>query len=195
MRYLVFITVALFISGCSLKPTPLPQSNDLRLQLVELERQSNRDLGVLKIEKPKGVSYIYSRDFIYSDGEGFYNRYAYHRWAEPLANQLEILMSFSLQKLGIFQAVTTSSSKVSHCYILESSVQNFEHIINDKESKVMVQVEFKLIDTNTRILIDTKSFTIKKKTATKDAKGALNAYNEASVELMNQVASWLLKIF
>lgn len=195
MRYILFVVMVIFISGCSLKPTPLPQTNELRLQTIMLAKQSQRELGVLKIEKIKGVNYINNKNFVYGDGLGIYHHYAYHRWAEPVANQLETMIAHSLQELGIFQTVTTSSSKVLHNFMLEARVDAFEHIVSQDISKVLITIDLKLIDANTRILIDSKNFTIQKQTPTKDAKGALSAYNEASFELMQQISFWLLKIF
>ncbi|QOG13012.1 ABC-type transport auxiliary lipoprotein family protein [Arcobacter sp. FWKO B] len=191
MKTIIVITFLILFSGCSYKKTQSTQSLNLRLQTPKEISIYENVPKVLFINKIKGVNYISTRDFIYSDTNGVYGAYAYHKWDEPLSKQIENILTQTFTQSGLFKSVTTSSSILSYDLVLECNIYDFKHIVDDNTSKVILNIELKIIDVKTKQLINSEIFILEKDTQTVDGKGALQAYNLAIQEFVQNALHWL----
>lgn len=177
--------------GCMPKVEISRSVNYLRLAEVEVKTIENPIYDTIKIKSVQGVDYIFTRDFIYSDGKGVYNKYAFHRWQEPVSKQFEHMLFVAIRKSNLFKNVLSKNSEAHYRYLLETEVLKFEQIISDNISKVIVEINVNLIDAKTDNIVSSKIFKSASNVAQIDAKGALEGYNKAVELVINEMVEWL----
>jgi cholesterol transport system auxiliary component len=182
---------AILFTGCASKSNGEQNSFRLLESGITYKEDTKKHDLVMLVKKPLGVGYIYNKDLVYSDEEGIYKSYVKHSWDEPLYKQMENMLVLELNKTSIFKSVVSNGSLLKYDLVLESNIYDFYQIIDGDKSKVKVQINLNLLNQKTKNLVDSKTFIIEKELKAITPKEALEAYNEAFAEFINQAVSWL----
>lgn len=192
MKTILILVALIFFGGCYSKNSSLKENSNLRLEIKPQNPQNienTKSPKVLLVKKPKGVGYIDTRDFIYTDKEGFYSSYAYHKWDEPVSTQLENIFVLALSQSEKFEGAIATSSILNYDLVLESNIYEFTHNIQNNQSKVVINIEIKVINAKTKTIVANKRFKIEENTKSTNAQGALEAYNIALNKLLDKIVN------
>ncbi len=188
MRFLILLFLTILITGCEVLPEPVKSTNSLRLDEVNVKKFQTIN-KIISIKIIDSIAYANSTKFIYKKDDGIYDKYAYSVWDERLSSMIEKLLISSIKSSNLFKNALSTQSISNYDYILEVSIDKFEHDISC--NCVNVWLSLNLIDTKTKISIANQSFKTQKITKSVDANGALTAYNEALEEIINSILEWL----
>ncbi len=192
MKIKIFL-IMIFLLGCVAETVPPVQNYTLETENPELVLSSliHRP-QVIKITPIKALSEYSRRDIIYSDQDNQLNSYAYSRWNDAPVKLLENIIQQKLENSGLFKAVISSSSFSRADLLLESRLLDFRQKgINQGESTSIVRARFYLVNTANRSIIDSKEFTATVPLKTVNAKGAVDALNQASNQIADKLVKWL----
>lgn len=137
----------------------------------------------LKEKTSQKMSYSYS-----SAEQGVYQN---SQWSNNIGKLLEGTFIQALDGSRLFKAVLPYSSTVQEDYRLESNIFAFSHQVRGEQSHALVSMQFSLINTDTGKLVKTKRFSYRVVTKTIDAKGYVEATNEAVERLTKDLLRWL----
>ena len=186
MKNLILI-LTLILSGCVLK-------QESKIQNIVLKSDENLSLSykksdkILKIKKASLPLYLNSR-FISYQKNGFYDKYAYYLWGDLPSNLYVNLLFSKLEKSEIFKAVISQESALQSDFVLESRIDCFEQILNEKENLVKISLSVNFINSYRNQIIAHKNFTIKENI--KDKNDTFRAFDRALNKIANEIILWL----
>ena len=133
-----------------------------------------------------------SRNILYQDQQYSLNAYAFSKWSDTPNRMLSNLFLTSIGDSAIFKVALPADSRGRSDYILESSLQQFHQQINsDNVSSAKIRIGFYLIETKSGKVVATREFSSADKTSSTDAKGGVQALNEAARSINNELLAWL----
>lgn len=136
-----------------------------------------------------------SRNILYQDQQYSLNAYAFSKWSDTPNRMLSNLFLTSIGDSGIFKVALPADSRGKSDYILESSLQQFHQQIDSGNiSTAKIRIGFYLIETKSGKVIATREFSSSEKTASKDAKGGVQALNEAARLVNKELLAWLASL-
>ena len=175
--------------GCSKLPTLDIYS--IEMPIIKSKQQSKYKNKTVKIAYPKSLkdTITQNMDFTYSSSER--GSYQNSQWSNNLAKLLQGATIELLESSQIYKAVVPDSSTISEDYTIESTIYAFYHSLKSNNSKAIVSIEYRLIDSRDNRLIKSKRFSYAEDTTTKDAKGYVEATNKIMKRLGDDLLSWL----
>jgi len=148
-------------------------------------------IKTLRISLTQSSQLMQSQSIYYADES--YGEYSYSRsrWAEAPDKQFRHLLEDTIARSELFKGVITYNSQAYNEWLLESKITDFMQYFEGERSYVHLSMQLTLIDQDTRDVISTYYVEKRKKTATADAKGAVEAYNLLVQETLNETVEWL----
>ena len=128
-------------------------------------------------------------NFTYSSSER--GSYQNSQWTNSLIKLIQGMTIELLANNKIYKAVIPITSTVKEDYIIESTIYAFYHNLKNSQSKAIVSIEYRVIDSRDNTLIKTKRFSYSEDTPTTNAKGYAIATNKAISRLGNDLLVWL----
>ena len=192
--YMIFVLFCL-LAGCMTKSvTPAdiytisPEWGDSRAQ-AETEKKSPL---IIKLAPVRATRALTGTEIIYTDARYGRNSYAYSRWSDAPVRLLQTLFHVALEENGRFGAVVPPTSASEADLLLESTLFDFSHHINDDgTSDGVVRVRFYLIDNTTKTVTATKEFASRVPASSQNARSAAAALNKAATNVARDLVSWL----
>jgi len=186
---LLLIVMIISLFGCSKLPTLDIYS--IEMPIIKSKQQSKYKNKTVKIAYPKSLkdTITQNMDFTYSSSER--GSYQNSQWSNNLAKLLQGATIELLESSQIYKAVVPDSSTISEDYTIESTIYAFYHSLKSNNSKAIVSIEYRLIDSTDNRLIKSKRFSYAEDTTTKDAKGYVEATNKIMKRLGDDLLSWL----
>ena len=192
--YMIFVLFCL-LAGCvtkSVAPADIytisPEWGDSR---VQTEREKKSPL-IIKLAPVRATRAFTGAEIIYTDARHGRNSYAHSRWSDAPVRLLQTLFQVALEENGRFGAVVPSTSASEADLLLESTLFDFSHHINDDgTSDGVVRVRFYLIDNTTKTVTATKEFVSRVPASSPNAKSAAAALNKAATNVARDLVSWL----
>ncbi len=198
MKKLLFVLVGIgvFFGGCSIKSSPPVDEYTIVLkadQVKEAERSSKFKSKSVKLLEPFGAYAYTTNDLHYVVLPNQENRYNLSTWSQSVAGTLYGEVLRAVAKSGLFGSVANYSSVAKSDYILEMEINDFKQYFSSdlKHSYVMADLTFTLIETEHFRIVAQKEFVKKIDTKSLDAKGGVNALNDAFNEIVPEVLAWL----
>ena len=184
------------LSGCALdKTTPAVDVYTLTPDLNQGDPQTETSPisdYIIALSAIRGPYSLMGPEIIYTDTGQGYNSYAYSRWSDSPVRLLGLFFQQSLQQSQLFAAVIPPESASKSDLLLESSLYDFSHHLeNNVSSEGVVKIRFYLIDNKTKTVLATQELSAEVPAKTRDAKGATTALNQASNEVAKQLSTWL----
>ena len=191
---MIFILFCL-LAGCATKTVPpadiytiSPEWDSNSAQ----EETENKNSTIIKIALVRGTRALTGTEILYTDARYGQNSYAYSRWSDAPVRLLQILFQVAVEKSGWFGAVVPSTSASEADLLLESTLYDFSHHINDDEtSDGVIRIRFYLIDNTTKTVTATKEFVSCVPASLQNAQGAATALNKAATNVARDLVSWL----
>ena len=147
---------------------------------------------IVKLSPIRATQEFIGNDIIYADSQYSRDSYVYSRWNDSPVKLLQTLFQISIEKSKLFKAVVPPTSVSKAGLLLESTLLDFSHQINDDgTSEGVIRVRFYLIDNTTGTVTATQEFVSRVSSATKNAKGAVEALNKAAISVASSLVTWL----
>jgi cholesterol transport system auxiliary component len=196
MYKFIFIAILVLLSGCSrIKPAVTQFTINTNVQNSDLTASRCLDKS-LKVSQAFSPNALMSLKMNYDEGNN--KRYAYSEseWADTPNRLVTSEIIKLLRETKFFKSVQPAQSRSKSTLILETNIEDFmQYFINDStESYSSVVLSLTLLDSTTNEIVATKTFSVKVKTKTLDAKGGVEALNAALGDNLTQVQDWLFGV-
>ncbi|MDO9207536.1 MAG: ABC-type transport auxiliary lipoprotein family protein [Sulfuricurvum sp.] len=192
MKIFLSLFTLFILSGCT---THTPNITEYSLTTVH---PSSADIPTvsspktLQLATTKTLPSLNSKSIFYLKTNQEIGSYLYSRWIDTPSSMIENAFTAVLQKSALFSAVIPASSHANGDYLLESNLHAFYHRIHDNQtSDGVIDITYRLINTKSKATVATKRFTLIHPSQTNNAKGGVDALNNALNSLNSQVVQWL----
>jgi cholesterol transport system auxiliary component len=184
------------ITGCAGEKLPPVSTYTLYPALDTFHLPESREAkpeGILMLGRVRSSQVFNGREIIYSDPRYGQNSYTYSRWSDSPATMLLLIFQEALEKSGHYIAVVPYLSQSESDFLLESTLLDFSHRLNDDgTSDGFIRMRFNLIDNNTNRVIKSRDFISTVPVASPiNAGGAVAALNKAATIITQEVIDWL----
>ena len=192
MRY-ILIAASFFLSGCVTLKTPI---TEYRIETAMAQEKSisqecrDKSLKIVEAFSPNSLMTL-SMEYAESDGRVF--AYTQSRWQESPKDALTLQLLKSIRASDIFGSVDTAKSRSKSSMILEAHLEEFLQFYSQdmQSSYALISVSFSFIDTKTNSVVAHKSLSAKVDTKSADAKGGVEALNNALTKVLQENRAWL----
>ncbi len=191
IRYLILITVLLFMTACSSKIAAPIHIYSLGTVHIVPESSGRDHQKTIKVSFPQTLKEKISNKMNYSYSPDDQGVYLNSQWSNNSGKLIQGTIIEALVKSRLFKAVLPYESTAGEDLRLESNIFDFSHHVRGDASYAVVSIQFSLIDTDTGKLIKTKRFSYKEDTQTTDAKGYAEATRRAMNRLSKDLVRWL----
>jgi len=187
MKIITTIMIMFLLAGCSskeIRPYEIYSIGDNTK--VEQPLHVEKVLKISKIKSPKQMS---SDKIWYKESSVKIDSYFYSKWNTNFTDMLEQNLVNSISKSELFKSVYSRYSKVRADFVLESELIDAVHDV--ASNRVSFGIRLYLVEGSQ--LKSSKEFVYEEKCETKDAKGAVKAYETIIKKLNKDVILWLSK--
>ena len=199
MKNSAFLLLAVLLiggTGCVSEKLPPISSYTLSPDLNVFHPYLNTEqkpTDILMLGRIRSSHVFSSRDILYSDARFGQNNYAYSRWSDSPTAMLLLIFQEALEKSGRYIAVVSYSSQSTSDLLLESTLFDFSHSINDDgTSDGILRIRFNLIDNKSKRVIASRDFvSIVPVSSPTNASGAVAALNKAVTIVTQELIDWL----
>ncbi|MFT6985669.1 MAG: cholesterol transport system auxiliary component [Psychromonas sp.] len=194
--FILLAALLIGVTGCAGEKLPPVSTYTLspELNTFQLSKSSEaKPASILMLGRIRSTHLFNGRDIIYSDARYGQNSYAYSRWSDSPTTMLLLIFQEALEKSGRYVAVVPYSSQSESDFLLESTLFDFSHSINDDgTSSGIIRMRFSLIDKNTNRVIASRDFVATVPVALPmNASGAVAALNKAVIIVTQELIDWL----
>ena len=183
------------LAGCVTKSvipadiyTISPEWGDSR---AHAKREKKSSL-IIKLAPVRATPALAGIKIIYTDARHGWNSYVHSRWNDAPVRLLQIVFQVALEENCRFGAVLPPASASEADLLLESTLFDFSHHINDDgTSDGVIRVRFYLIDNTTKTVTATKVFTSRVPASSQNARSAAASLNKAAANVAGDLVSWL----
>ncbi|HIP29762.1 MAG TPA: hypothetical protein EYG93_11015 [Sulfurospirillum arcachonense] len=187
IKFLTTVVALFVLVGCSskeVKPYEIYSIHDN----TKVEQALHVD-KVLKIVKIKSPKQMHSDKIWYKESSFKIDSYFYSKWNTSFTDMIEQNLVNSISRSNLFKAAYSRHSKVRADFVLESELIDSVH---DVASNV-VSFGIRLYVVEGTVLKSSKEFEYEEKCTSKNAKGAVKAYEKIIKKLNKDVILWLSK--
>lgn len=117
--------------------------------------------------------------------------FAYHEWVDTPARMLEVLMATRLESAGLFAAVFTGTRDISTGLRLDSELRRLVQEFDGSESSVRLDVKVNLVDTGSRSLVSSRTFSYEESASGDNPAGGAAAANRAANRFADDLIDFL----
>ncbi len=194
MRWMMVLGLGLLLGGCAPKPILEKPFVQVRLEAVEVAPVGQGKVAkVLQVRPVSGN--LDTTKLVYQSADGITQAYAYHRWEEPLARQMQRLLAAALAKSEQFDDVLSTASIARPQLILETTALAFDQQLQDnKNSYVRLHVRMRVVDVQHKESLAHRFFALEVPVETQTPAGALRAYNAVFAQWVAHVSAWLVEL-
>ncbi len=178
----------LIFSGCSQKTLHLYTLNS-----ASVAPRVAPQFETLRVDYPQGIENGMSDRIYFRRNDLSQSYYSQSQWSHTLNRILMANFLETLQRSGIARHVIDYASQADADYELESTIYRFEQIVKDKHSYAEISIALRLLRSDTKKLIAQKTFTARVPCPTTDARGFVEAANEAMKRLGSDMVRWLAR--
>ena len=190
MNKLALILILLSFSGCSSKQAPLKVYTLDAPKVAEVSN-SKFKYKTIKVSFPQTLKEKISNKMSYSYSMNDQGNYLNSQWSNNIGKLLQGTIILALDQSRLFKGVLPYESTAGEDYRLESSIFAFSHQVRGEQSHALVSIQCSLINTDTGKLVKTKRFSYRVATKSIDAKGYVEATNEAVGRFTKDLLRWL----
>jgi len=191
MRLYTLIVPALFL-GCSSITTPTVNEYTIYPSVVSGKSVAQHSSKILRLSATRAIPSLETKQLSYLRSNGESGNYLYTRWSDTPSLLIERSLHHALDEKGLFSAILSPVSSSNADMVLESDLHAFYHRFEaGKPSQGVIDITYRLIDTQTKLPIASKRFLITQESPSEDAIGGVKALSEATNELSQQSTQWI----
>jgi len=172
--------------------TPPVQKYTLIPESSEKSDNTLQCMQSLQLSALRSSPLYLSKSLEYSYDDGRSGSYLYSQWGESPVIMIEKMQLLSLERNSVFHVIIPASSLAKSAYRLESDLHIFHHAIHSNEtSQGVMEISNRLIDMKTKNAIASKRFAFSIPSKSNNAKGGVDALNQASNEYVRSLTHWI----
>ena len=194
MRVSLIIGVFFLLMGCSIKKVPAVSEYTLEPDptIAKVDESGCKEEN-LKILEPFGGSEYATNDLYYVVLPYEQNKYTQSAWYASVSSKIYESLLQSLKKSALFGGVSNYASIAKDGLVLEVQINDFKQYFSEDETEsyIVSDITFTLVDAKTFSIISQKQIRKKIPTQSLDAKGGVEALNEALTQTLQEVIAWL----
>jgi len=194
-RGLLLLTLFMMLAGCVTEKHPPVSIYALSPNSGVVKPSTDTEhitANILKLGRIRSTQAFSNTGLLYTDAQYGQNRYAYSRWSDSPTAMLLLVFQDALEKSGRFKAVVSYSSQSQSDLLLESTLIDFSHRINDDgTSDGIFRIRFYLVDNKTKRVIASREFVSSVSASQQNAQGAVAALNKAAAVVTQDLINWL----
>jgi len=193
--FAIWISLFVGLAGCAIRdhtPVSTYTLNPAPAAVGQSEGSERNAASTLMLGQIRSSRAFSCEDIIYTDPQYGQNSYTYSCWSDSPTRMLLLILQEALEKSGQFKAVVPYSSLSQADLLLESTLFDLSHRINeDGTSDGIIKVHFNLVNIKTRKVIASQEIASSVQVATKNAEGAVAALNKAASLVTQDLIDWL----
>jgi len=186
-RYFFYTVLFLLLSGC------IPKTEILHLYSLKVESSftaPQKSNSTLKVDYPTALNGLSGSRIYYNDNSKV-GYYLYSRWESSLNRMLYSITLTNLQKRGSYKYVIGYNSSAQADYELELEIDSFEHIIKGNNSFAQIELNVRLIESQTTRVVKQKTFHYQIPLENKNAKAFVKGARKAMEEFIEELIQFL----
>jgi cholesterol transport system auxiliary component len=193
--YGIFLVSIFVFEGCSVKTHP--PVNQYTLSSLHVTKKTTHTSSCsdksIKVLSPFAAYEYTTNDMNFVvDGleEGKYQQSA---WSRTIAESVYDGIIRTIRSNKLFKSVENYTSVARSDYDLEVEISDFKQYFSKdlQSSNVVVAVTFTLVERENYGIVEQKQIYLKIPAKTPDAKGGVEALNEANVKMLEEMFQWL----
>ena len=196
MKFSQIMFAFVFFGGCSFN---LPGHGEKQTYYV-LNAES-RTVGAavtkrearLLLQEATTSRLVNTERIIFSEQPATRGSYQFSYWAENPPKRFSYLLQKRLEEVGLFQSVSRTVSGALCDLQLNVEITDFYHNVVNRPGVSVVNMHLELVDLKTRNIIASSYFSKAISTATYNAEGAVQGFDRAVSEVLDEVVLWLAK--
>ncbi|MFW5444236.1 MAG: ABC-type transport auxiliary lipoprotein family protein [Methylococcaceae bacterium] len=147
---------------------------------------------IIKLSPVRATRSLTGTEILYTDSEHRWNSYVNSHWNDTPIKLLQTLIQVSIETSNLFKAVVPSTSVSTADFLLESTLLDLSHHINeDGTAEGIIRIRFYLIDNSKRMVLASREFVSQVPVSRLNAKAAVEALNIAATSVTYDLISWL----
>lgn len=189
--------VALAAGGCLLPAPPPGPVHTYRLQ-IEGEHWRTpafggkaRAQGVLLLSPAQAEPGFETRQMAYLTRPYEVSYFATSQWADAPARMLGPLLTYGLERSGLWRAVVPLPSPIRGDYRLDTQGLVLQQEFLQRPSSVRLALRLQLIELREQKVLGVRRFEIVESAPSDDAYGGVTAANRAVTKLLEQAVEWV----
>ena len=187
-KFLLFLIPIFFIS-CSTQPIfKVYTLKTPTIKKVSSHKYTNK---ILKVMYPQSLKTAITQKILFSYSASEQGSYENAQWSNSMSKLLEGTFVEVMEESGLFKSVISYTSTAHEDFRLESNIFELSHKVREGSSESIVSIAFSLIRADKSIVIDAKKFTYIIPTKTTNAKGYVDATNQALNQMSHDLIEWL----
>ncbi len=193
MLYMVWIIIAVAMSGCSIVKT-VPSKSEYRLVTPEVvqKHHSACHQSTLKLEPVQSANTFLNRQIYYVTNDIEEHHYTQSLWAQSPNSMIEQLIKQVLIESNMFASVLDYRSNADTTWRYEVRLLDFmQYFEHDMSSYVKVSMDFVLIKNIGRQVVASKHIEMTLPTQSADARGGVQALNRLLSRILAKSNAWL----
>ncbi|MBW2659855.1 MAG: membrane integrity-associated transporter subunit PqiC [Deltaproteobacteria bacterium] len=197
MKNNIFVIMALccMFTGCTGKSVPPADIYTISAQWEKSGTpapEEKKNTIIIQLAPIRASIVFGTTAMLYSKAHYDQNSYAYSHWSDSPVRLLHVLFQAVLEESGRFGAVISPTSASEADFLIESTLYDFSHHINEDEtSDGVVRIRFYLVNNTTKKVTETEEFVSRVPASTLNSRGAAVALNKASANVACGLTSWL----
>jgi len=198
LRRVVYL-LAVALHGCTLGPIEQNAPHTFLLNPdVAVETTSSNpkrpDPLILLVSQPRAQAGFETARMAYLLRPHEVSYYALNQWADTPAQMFAVLLTQTMEKSGLWDAVVQTASGMKADYRLDCDNLVLEQQFLSRPSRVRVALRVLLIEHKRQDVIGTRNFEVFEAAPSEDAYGGVLAANRAATQLLEQLAEWVSKL-
>ena len=193
--FFLFVVLFMGLAGCVTGKLPPASIYTLNPDLGAVGASANTEqkpANILMLGRILSTNAFNGTDILYKDARYGQNSYAYSRWGDSPTTMLSLVLQDALEKSGHYNAVVPYSSQSQSDLLLESTLIDFSHHVNDDgTSDGILRISFNLIDNRTKRVIASQEFISSVPASQQNAQAAVAALNKAATFVTRDLIDWL----
>ena len=187
--FLILFSITFGFVGCTKQP--ILKIYTLDTPTTKKVATSQHKTKTFKVMYPQSLKSAISSKILFSYSLNEQGSYENAQWSNSIAKLLEGTFIQTLEQSKMFKAVIAYTSTANEDYRLESNIFELSHQVRGNDSHSVVSIQFSLVHARKSVLIATKRFSYIVPTKTTNAKGYVDATNEAIHKMNSDLVEWI----
>ncbi len=201
-RFGLIVAALAGLTGCVGSAQPVPRDHFYRI-LVPTPAQDGAAQGaagimfpgVLSVTPLEADGLLRERPLLYSATGGAHEmqQHDYYYWMDPPPRMLQVQLVDYLRDVGLFKAVITPELRIRPDYEVSGRIKRFERLLGGGPSRVVVEVELAMVETERNQLIVIETYFAEMPAADESVEASVIALDLALARIFERFladASW-----
>ena len=189
---------AALLSACSILPSQTPVDTYALTALLPAQtlaaRRSARMPLALRITRPLVSGALSGRRIVVMPEPGRVSVYQGAVWSEPPAQLLRDQMIDAFLADGRLESVITDEGVMPHAdYLLSTQLRGFHSAYEQGNPQAVIRVDAQIIDARSNRIVASRSFLAQQPAADKQVPGVVQAINQATDQLVQDMVDWTIQ--